>query len=326
MTIIAVLGLKNNVISSVHPHAVSFSMKSLSLSRYVYPLLFFINNLRLFSGFKQSPLISPYRPVLHRTETATRLNSLNRLALDQAILPVFKKALAVDAVLALILLQIPKTPLTKLGLLHATILGIGLWTFLGPKGWLAGVIYFVLGSLVTKIKFKEKERRGIAEKRGGDRGPENVWGSAAAAMVCAVLTYIKPAYSSAFTVGFIASLATKLSDTFASEIGKAYGKNTYLITTLKMVPRGTEGAVSVEGTVAGVVGSAIMAAVGFPLGLLTSSKGFAACIIAAFIATTAESFIGAIYQDKYPWLTNELVNLINTIIGASCAVAIMLIF
>lgn len=172
---------------------------------------------------------------------------------------------------------------------------------------------------------KEKESRGIAEKRGGARGPENVWGSAAAAMVCASLTYLKPAFSSAFTVGFVASLATKLSDTFASEIGKAYGKNTYLITTLKMVPRGTEGAVSVEGTLAGVVGSAIMAAAGLALGLITSSKGFAACIVAAFIATTAESFIGAIYQDKYTWLTNELVNLINTIIGACSAIAFMLI-
>lgn len=301
-------------------------MKTLSCSRVVFPLLFFINNLKLISGFKQSPVRLLSRPVVHRTQTATCLHSFNRLAIDQAILPIFKQAVAVDAVVALILLQSPKTPLTKLGLLHAMILGIGLWTFLGIKGWLAGVVYFVLGSLVTKIKMKEKERRGIAEKRGGARGPENVWGSAAAAMICAALTYIRPAHRSAFTVGFIASLATKLSDTFASEIGKAYGKNTYLITTLKMVPRGTEGAVSIEGTLAGVVGSIIMAAVGFSLGFLTSSRGFAACIVAAFVATTAESFIGAIYQDKYPWLTNELVNLINTIIGASSAIAIMLIF
>jgi len=41
--------------------------------------------------------------------------------------------------------------------------------------------YFVLGSAVTKIKMKEKEEAGIAEKRGGARGPENVWGSAGSA-------------------------------------------------------------------------------------------------------------------------------------------------
>jgi uncharacterized protein (TIGR00297 family) len=238
-------------------------------------------------------------------------------------MPIFTNAFAVHAPLAFILSQIPNIPLTKSGLVHATFLGMGLWTFLGGKGWSACVIYFVLGSVVTKIKMKEKERQGIAEKRGGARGPENVWGSAAAAMTCAMLTYIYPERRATLMVGYVASLATKLSDTFASEIGKAYGKNTYLITTLKMVPKGTEGAVSVEGTVAGVLGSIIMTAVAIPLGLIASSKGFVASIIAAFVATTAESYIGAVFQDKYPWLTNELVNLINTIIGAGTAIAIM---
>ena len=46
------------------------------------------------------------------------------------------------------------------------------------------------------------------------------------------------------------SSATKLADTFASEIGKAYGKTTFLITTLEKVPPGTEGAISAEGTAA----------------------------------------------------------------------------
>ena len=36
-------------------------------------------------------------------------------------------------------------------------------------------------------------------------------------------------------IGFATSLATKLSDTFASEIGKAYGKTTFLITTMEKV-------------------------------------------------------------------------------------------
>lgn len=258
-----------------------------------------------------------------RCATSTALKLLPPFRIDPSVLPLFKQAAAIDGALAIMLSQIPKVPLTKAGLLHATILGTGLWTFLGLEGWLVGVIYFILGSVVTKIKMKEKESQGIAEKRGGARGPENVWGSAAAAMTCAMMTYIFPVYSSIFKVGFVASLATKLSDTFASEIGKAYGKNTYLITTLKMVPKGTEGAVSIEGTMAGVIGSIVMAAVGILLGIITTAKGFVACIIAAFVATTVESFIGAVYQDKYPWLTNELVNLINTIIGAGTAVGIM---
>lgn len=69
----------------------------------------------------------------------------------------------------------------------------------------------------------------------------------------------------------MASLATKLSDTFASEIGKAYGMRCFLITSLRPVPRGTEGAVSVEGTLAGVGGSLLIAAYGVAMGLITTS-------------------------------------------------------
>lgn len=163
---------------------------------------------------------------------------------------------------------------------------------------------------------------GIAEKRGGARGPENVWGSAATAMVCALLTSVVPAWTPALKVGYVASLATKLSDTCGSEIGKAYGKTTYLITTLKKVPKGTEGAVSLEGTLAGIVGSLLMVGVGAALGLIEGPAAAVACVVAAFVATTAESFIGATFQDSVPWLTNELVNLVNTLIGAAVAMGV----
>ena len=70
-------------------------------------------------------------------------------------------------------------------------------------------------------------------------------------------------------LGYVASLSTKLSDTTASEVGKAYGKRTFLITTLKAVPRGTEGAVSLEGTVAGIVASVAIALVAWAVGLIS---------------------------------------------------------
>ncbi|KAJ1417230.1 integral membrane protein DUF92-domain-containing protein, partial [Ochromonadaceae sp. CCMP2298] len=208
--------------------------------------------------------------------------------------------------------------LTGAGLAHATALGVGLYTFLGLQGWLVTVGYLILGSLVTKVKMAEKERMGIAEKRGGKRGPENVWGSAATAMVCAMGTYLLPQFAQPLRVAYVASMATKLSDTCGSEIGKAYGKTTYLITSLKRVPPGTEGAVSLEGTLAGVAGSALIAGLGLALGVIEGVDA-AVCVFAAFLATTAESYIGAVFQDKVSWLTNELVNLIMTVIGAAIA-------
>lgn len=40
----------------------------------------------------------------------------------------------------------------------------------------------------------------------------------------------------------------------------------YLVTTFKIVPRGTEGAVSVEGTLAGILASIVLAFVSFLMG------------------------------------------------------------
>ena len=76
---------------------------------------------------------------------------------------------------------------------------------------------------------------------------------------------------------------------------------------------GTEGAVSLEGTAAGVVGSLIIAAA-VAIGLVGASA-VVPCLIAAFVATNIESLIGATMQGG--WMTNEVVNFINTLIGAA---------
>ncbi|MBE9013384.1 DUF92 domain-containing protein, partial [Pseudanabaenaceae cyanobacterium LEGE 13415] len=90
------------------------------------------------------------------------------------------------------------------------------------------------------------------------------------------------------------------------------------------VPRGTEGAVSLEGTIAGIVGSIAIAIVGWLLGLI-SPIGIGICAIAAFVATTIESLIGATIEDKVPFLTHDVVNILNTLIGAIVAIAIGLV-
>ena len=117
-------------------------------------------------GLSKPSSILPYR---HGSSSPLHV------ALDSNMVQMFQQALWANGIQAAFLSQLPKVPLTPSGLLHATILGTGLMTFLGVEGWLVCVIYLILGSLVTKIKMKEKEELGIAEKRGGKRGPENVW-------------------------------------------------------------------------------------------------------------------------------------------------------
>lgn len=230
----------------------------------------------------------------------------------------------------------PKKLLTPAGYVHAWILGVILWGTLGWRGYVVMLFYFLVGSAVTKVGMADKEAAGIAEKRSGARGPENVWGSALTATLCALGAYAVTTFYVTYAagwvsqtvlllyLGYVASMSTKLSDTTASEVGKAYGKRTFLITTLQPVARGTEGAVSLEGTLAGIVASIAIAIVAWGVQLI-SPVGIGICVVAAFVATNLESVIGATLQTQFDWLTNELVNILNTLIGAIVAIGLALL-
>ena len=241
-------------------------------------------------------------------------------------------AVLINTILIATAFALPKKLLTPAGYANAWLLGVIVWGALGWRAYAVTLFYFFVGSAVTKIGMAQKEALGIAETRGGVRGPGNVWGSALTGAVCAlcivIMRLIYPTdfelltlWQGLFALGFVASLSTKLSDTTATEIGKAYGQRTFLITTLQPVPRGTEGAVSLEGTLAGILGSLALAVVAWGVGLI-SLGGMGICAIAAFAATSVESLIGATVEEKLTWLTHDLVNIINTTIGAAIAIGL----
>ena len=260
--------------------------------------------------------------------------ALGSMALDNPWLV----GILLNTVLIAIAFAIPKKLLTPAGYANAWLLGVIVWGALGWRGYATTLFYFAVGSAVTKVGFAQKEAEGTAEARGGIRGPGNVWGSALTGTVCALgiialnlnsvaspgdLLSVEQVglWPSLLALGFVASLSTKLSDTTATEIGKAYGRRTFLITTLQSVPRGTEGAVSLEGTIAGAIASVALATIAWSIGLI-ALPGVGICAIAAFGATTVESIIGATIEEKLMWLTHDLVNIINTTIGAVLAIGI----
>ena len=216
--------------------------------------------------------------------------------------------------------------LTKKGWIHAGVLGTLLLGSIGWNGWLSVCLYLLLGTLVTKIGYKNKASRGIAEARGGQRGPENVWGSAATGCSLALFSCIWPNYLIAFMVGFASSFTAKLSDTFSSEIGKRFGKRTFLITTLKPVKPGTEGAISIEGSLAGLLGSLIMTVVMLNLSIISGLSVAFIVLLSGYLATILESYIGAVVQNKFEWMTNELVNSIQTSLAAIISMFLYLNF
>ncbi|CAL1373310.1 unnamed protein product [Linum trigynum] len=210
------------------------------------------------------------------------------------------------------------------GISAAFVLGTLTWRAFGPSGFLLVAAYFVIGTGVTKVKMAQKEAQGVAEKRKGRRGPGSVIGSSAAACVCAFMSIYGIGgveVAQLWQLGFVASFCTKLNDTVSSEIGKAYGKTTYLVTTFKVVPRGTEGAVSIEGTLAGFLAAVVLASIGCLMGQINGAEALI-CVVASQIANFGESIIGAVFQDKegYQWLNNDVVNVINISIGSILAV------
>ncbi len=229
-------------------------------------------------------------------------------------------AFCINAILIAVAQRLPL--LTRSGWFHAGALGTILLGCLGLRGWLSVVIYLLLGSLVTRLGFARKQASGLAEARDGCRGPENLWGSAATGAFLAILIGLKLGPEKLLLVGFAASFAAKLADTFGSEIGKRWGGRTVLITSFRSVPPGTDGAISVEGTLASALGSLLMTSV--IVSFFYESIGPFAFIIfiAGFFATLFESFVGAVLQHRLTFFTNEIVNACQTTFAALIAMAI----
>ena len=231
------------------------------------------------------------------------------------------QALIVNTALIALAHRLPL--LTRLGWVHAGVLGTVLWGSLGWSGWLSVVLYLGLGSAVTKLGIKDKQQRGLAEARDGRRSPVNVWGSASTGATLALFVSAGIEPKEWFLVGFAASFAAKLADTFGSEIGKRWGRSPRLITSLRLVAPGTEGAISLEGTAASALGSLVMAAVMWSLAVVPSLTLFGVVALVGFVATLAESVLGALVQTRIPWMSNELVNVLQTSFAAIVMIGLM---
>lgn len=248
------------------------------------------------------------------------------LDLLQTSPPTWESAIASNLLIFVVGSPLLLAGLSGPGIAAAFSLGVLTWRAFGGSGFLLVATYFVIGTAATKLKIAQKEAQGIAEKRKGRRGPASVIGSSAAGCVCALLSLYGgggggEVFRRLCELGFVASFCTKLSDTVSSEVGKAYGKTTYLITNFQVVPRGTEGAVSVEGTVAGLLAAVLLAGAGYFLGEVDLS-GAVVAVVASQIANVGESIIGSVFQEKegFGWLNNDVVNVINISVGSILAV------
>ncbi len=205
------------------------------------------------------------------------------------------------------------------GLIAGAVPGTIIYAGGGLPAFLVMLGFVFLGTAATKMGYARKAAAGIAQEKGGRRGPKNAFANCGTAAVLAILAVTTP-YGPWMLLGLVAAFATAAADTVSSEFGQAYGRTTYLITTFRRVPRGTEGAVSLEGTLAGVAASAVLAGIAWGGGLCAGT-GFLVVIVAAFIGTTAESYLGATLE-QMKLIDNEAINFANTLIGALSAIGL----
>jgi uncharacterized protein (TIGR00297 family) len=173
---------------------------------------------------------------------------------------------------------------------------------------------FVLTWIATRFGYKRKQRLGTAEARTG-RNALQVLANLGTSAICAVL-YAAFWPDRRFLVAMAAALAEAAADTVSSEMGQALGKAPRLITTWQKVEPGTDGAVTLAGTMDGATAATAVALVFTLTGM--SWRSFGICAGAGVAGMIFDSFLGATFERKH-WLGNNAVNFASTIVAAGLA-------
>jgi uncharacterized protein (TIGR00297 family) len=203
--------------------------------------------------------------------------------------------------------------INRSGAIGGLLVGTVIYASLGPQGFAVLALFVVGGSLLTRFGYRRKQRAGTAQDHGGRRGARNAIANCAVAVSCALLAAATGL--ELFTIAFVASIGAAFADTSESEIGQLFSRTPRMITTLRKVPSGTDGAISLPGTIAGVAAACLTATLALALGLLESPQTALLVTLAAFLGTVADSLIGA----HYPRIGNEATNVICTLVAAVLA-------
>jgi uncharacterized protein (TIGR00297 family) len=188
------------------------------------------------------------------------------------------------------------------------------------------VLLFLLTFLATRAGRKRKAEAGLAEGRRG-RNAGQVIANLSVAGICAspwTAWMLGGQVGLIFTGGAIwmkvmclAALVEATADTASSEVGQAFGGTPVMITTLRRVEAGTDGAVTVLGSCAGVVGGAVVALVG-GWAMRLGMAGATITLVAGVCGLFFDSAVGATVERR-GWVGNDLVNFASTAFATGVA-------
>ncbi|HSY48426.1 MAG TPA: DUF92 domain-containing protein [Thermoanaerobaculia bacterium] len=212
------------------------------------------------------------------------------------------------------------------GALAGWILGCVIIIGGGPPLYGALLTFFIIGTLATKLGYARKAGDGLAQEGGGRRGAAHAFANVGVAAICAVACWRGLGFVPLF-MG-IAALATAAADTVSSEVGQLLGRRAFLPLSFRRVERGTEGAISIEGTLAGIIAGGIVAIVGTALTVHNFRAGFIGGVVidksnvilvltgCAFLGSYLESILGSWNRRHGSPISNGALNFVNTLLGA----------
>jgi uncharacterized protein (TIGR00297 family) len=204
--------------------------------------------------------------------------------------------------------------LTPAAGLTGALTGGAVYAGCGYPGLLLLALFFILGTAATSWKKEKKLALKGNAAHQSTRTPGQVIANAGVAALAGICCLLFPEEKALFLLALAASLSSATADTLSSELGTIYGRRFYHFLTLQPDERGLDGVVSIEGTLIGIAGSAIIAAV-FTLATHWNARTFIVIILAGTIGNLADSFLGALLERK-GMIGNNTVNFLNTLAAA----------
>lgn len=235
-------------------------------------------------------------------------------------------AVLILALTGLSILAYAVRALDLLGAVASFFLGLEV-ALLGGISWLVLMTIFpVLGVVTTRIGYRRKAERRVAEAAGGERGVGNVLGNGLAPGLAALALLLDPLVPErAAALAFTAALAAVTADTVASELGVLFSRARRILPPFAPMPVGSNGAVSLGGQFAAAAGAILIAiAATFLLDLPLALAWVPA--LAGFLGCQLDSVLGATLErdaDRAGPLSKQDVNFIASAVPAFLVLVLM---
>jgi uncharacterized protein (TIGR00297 family) len=192
-------------------------------------------------------------------------------------------------------------------------------------------VLLILTSISTRLGRERKEQLGTAENRKGRTASQVAANLGIASLMSnevaqtallkqSWLHFAQLAPTAVFTAG-LAALCEAAADTVSSELGQVLNSRPRMITTLRVMEPGTDGAISIGGTLAGALAAALVAVAGV-LALRGDWPMFAASLIGGVFGLFFDSLLGATLERR-GWLNNDGVNFLSTFSAALFSLAVL---